>query len=577
MEHFKELGLSANTIRALQKKGFEEPTEIQKITIPLLLKNNVDIIAQAQTGTGKTAAFGLPLLEMLDSSVKGVQAIILAPTRELVIQVCEELNSLRGDSELSIAPIYGGQSMELQLKRLKKGVSIVVGTPGRVMDHMKRKTLSLKKIQFFILDEADEMLNMGFIDDIETVLKETPEEKRVLLFSATMPAPIKKLAEKYMREYTHVKSETKLTTKLTDQIYFEVLNKDKFEALCRIIDIEVLFYGLIFCRTKIEVDTLVSSLHDRGYAVEGLHGDMSQVLRERTLTKFRKQNISILVATDVAARGIDVENITHVINYAIPQNPEAYIHRIGRTGRAGKHGVAITFITPSEFRRLGFIKQVAKTDIRRESIPNISDVIEAKMNRISEEIGRILFEGDIDSYKNWAGKLLENGSPQDLLASVLKYSFGKSLDKGRYKDLTPPHEKKRGRTIVEEEGQTRLFIAKGKKDNITKKDLVEFLTKTADIPKELIDKVEILDSFSFVTVPFAEAEIILRTFNRNGGKRSVVTKAKEQKAPSSPRNPRTSRPHGSHGSHNPHRSPRPQKSGSAPSYGGKKLRGVKKK
>lgn len=573
MEHFKELGLSAKTLKVLQKKGFEEPTEIQKITIPLLLKNEVDIIAQAQTGTGKTATFALPLLEILDPSVKGVQAIILAPTRELVIQVCEEMNSLKGDSPLSIAPIYGGQSIELQLRRLKKGVSVVVGTPGRVMDHIKRKTLSLKRIEFFVLDEADEMLNMGFIDDIETILKGTPEEKRVLLFSATMPTQIKRLAERYMGEYEHVKTKAKLTTSLTEQIYFEVLNKDKFEALCRIIDIEALFYGLIFCRTKIEVDTLISSLHDRGYAVEGIHGDMSQPQRERTLMKFKKKSISILVATDVAARGIDIQNVSHVINYAIPQNPEAYIHRIGRTGRAGKHGVAVTFITPSEFRRLGFIKRAAKTDIRKEAIPNVSDVIEAKMSRISEDIGRILSEANIDSYREWASRLLNNGSPEDLLASVLKYSFGKSLDKGRYKDLTPPKTKNRGRTIVEEEGQTRLFIAKGKKDNITKKGLVEFLTKKAEIPNRLIDKVEILDSFSFVTVPFAEAEIILRKFNMKGGKRSLVTKAKAPKAPSSHRNPRFSgKPR------SPSRSPRPNKGGgSAPSHGGRKLRGVKKK
>lgn len=532
MEKFKELGLSDETLAAISKKGFEEPTEIQTLTIPLLLNNTSDIIAQAQTGTGKTAAFGLPLIERLDPYEKNVQAIILAPTRELVIQVCEEINSLKGKSEISIAPIYGGQSIELQLRKLKRGVTIVVGTPGRLLDHIKRKTLQLGSVKYFILDEADEMLNMGFVDDIEKIFEKTPAEKRVLLFSATMPNMIKKLAERYMGKYSHIKTKTDLTTNLTDQIYFEVSLRDKFESLCRIIDIETKFYGLVFCRTKNDVDDIAAQLFDRGYSAEGLHGDIAQSQREKILNKFKKGNISILVATDVAARGIDVNNLSHVINYSIPQNPEAYVHRIGRTGRAGNQGTAITFITPSEFKKLVFIKRAAKTEIRRENVPEIKDIINIKKLKISEDIENLINDKKHNDSVKWAKELLEKRSPEDLLAAVLQYSFGKIMDIENYQKMTPLKTQKRGRTLVEEEGQTRLFISKGRSDKITKKGLVELIIKQAGTRNNLIEDVEIYDNFSFITVPFTEAEIILKKFrNFASGKRSIVSKAKDPKKP----------------------------------------------
>jgi ATP-dependent RNA helicase DeaD len=530
MEKFKSLGLSEENIRTLIKKGFEEPTEIQTLTIPLLLKNEMDIIAQAQTGTGKTAAFALPLIEKLNPSANKVQAIILAPTRELVIQVCEEINSLKGHNNLTVAPIYGGQSIDMQLEKLKRGLSIVVGTPGRVLDHIRRKSLILNDIRFFILDEADEMLNMGFIEDIERILKHTPREKRVLLFSATMPDRIKKLAEKYMGKYAHIRTKTKLTTSLTDQIYFEVAEQDKFEALCRIIDVESDFYGLVFCRTKIDVDELVARLHDRGYPAVGLHGDISQAQRERTLGKFRKQQISVLVATDVAARGIDIINLSHVINYSIPHDPEAYIHRIGRTGRAGRQGTAITFITPAEFRKLGFIRRIANADIRKQSVPEVKEIIDAKKKKIAEDIERIVYSGEINGYRQWAEVLINKNPTADVVAAILKYSFGKTLDESIYRKLTPVGMKRRGRTLVEEEGKTRLFIAKGKSSKTTKKKLVDFIVKEAGTPEDLIENIGIHENFSFITVPFAEAEIILEKFRKiRVGRRSVVEKAKPQK------------------------------------------------
>ena len=529
MDTFKSLGLSGKSLQALEKKGFEEPTEIQNITIPLLLNSSYDIIAQAQTGTGKTAAFGLPLIEKLDPYSKNVQAIILAPTRELVIQVCEEINSLKGDSDLNIAPIYGGQNIVLQLKQLKKGLNIVVGTPGRILDHIKRRSLKLHDIKFFILDEADEMLNMGFIEDIEEIFEKTPEGRRVLLFSATMPDRIKKLAEKYMGEYEHLKTKTKLTTSLTNQIYFEVFQKDKFESLCRIIDVETMFYGIIFCRTKVDVDDLVSHLIDRGYSSDALHGDISQAQREKILGKFRKQMISILVATDVAARGIDVNNLTHVINYSIPHNPEAYIHRIGRTGRAGNQGTAITFITPAEFRKLGFIKRITKADIKKKIVPEINEVLIIKKNKISKNIKKVASHTAKEYFKKWALELLEDHSSADLVSAVLEQSFGKELDEKNYLKLSS--KSRRGeRSIVEQTGKTRLFIAKGKKDSTTKRSMIDFIVGKTNIKQRVIENIEIHDNFSFITVPFAEAEIILNKFKKvSSGRKSLIEKANVSK------------------------------------------------
>ena len=336
---FAALGLSERTLKALEAKGFVTPTAVQAACIPLLLQEKCDVVGRSQTGTGKTAAFSLPILETIDESNPAVQAIVLCPTRELAMQVSSEIESMKGSKRLQILPVYGGASMDLQIRRLRKGVHIVVGTPGRVMDHMKRGTLSLENISFAVLDEADEMLNMGFIEDIEMILASTPEEKRMLLFSATMPPAILSLAKRFMRRYELVEIERESKTlSATSQYYYVVRPSDKKELLTRIIDISPDFYGLIFCRTKMESDELSKELIAGGYNAEAIHGDLAQRQRELILHKLREKRITILVATDVAARGIDVQDLTHVINYSIPQNPEAYIHRIGRTGRAGKEG-----------------------------------------------------------------------------------------------------------------------------------------------------------------------------------------------------------------------------------------------
>ncbi|MEB2309978.1 MAG: DEAD/DEAH box helicase [Candidatus Brocadiaceae bacterium] len=520
LDTFRALGLSENTLQALEKKGFEEPTPIQQKTIPILLKGEVDIIGQAQTGTGKTAAFGLPILEKIPEKTKTVQALILVPTRELAIQVSEELNSYKGGKILQIMPIYGGQSMEEQLRRLKKGIDVVVGTPGRILDHLRRKSIRLSHISYLVLDEADEMLNMGFIDDVEEIIRNTGEQRRMLLFSATMPGKIISIAEKYMRNYemVGVKKE-QLTTSLTDQIYFEVAPSDKFDALCRIIDIEHEFYGLIFCRTKIDVDNLANRLIERGYDAEALHGDISQNQREIVLNKFRKQRINILVATDVAARGIDIQNLTHVINYSLPQDPESYIHRIGRTGRAGKEGTAITFVTHDEYRRLILIKKIAKTDIRKEKLPRIEDVIHQKKSRIKTEISQIITSENMNGYVQLAQEMLKENEAEKVLAALLKHTFQDELDENNYNEIRD--------VSIDRKGTTRLFVALGKIDGMTPRKLVTFIKQQAKVHSEKIKNVQIFDKFSFITVPFEEAEIMLNIFKKKmNGKKPIVERAK---------------------------------------------------
>ncbi|MFH1504372.1 MAG: DEAD/DEAH box helicase [Candidatus Omnitrophota bacterium] len=523
MEKFRALGLSEQTLKALEKKGFEEPTEIQIQTIPLLLKGDIDIIGQAQTGTGKTAAFGLPLIERIEKGSKGVKALILVPTRELALQVSEEINSLKGAHHLQIIAVYGGQSMDQQLRRLHRGVDIVVGTPGRIKDHLQRKSLNLKSISYAVLDEADEMLDMGFIDDVEEILKYTNPQRRTLLFSATMPEAILRLAKKYMGEYKIIRTkEAQLTVSLTDQIYFEVAHANKFEALCRIIDSETNFYGLIFCRTKVDVDNVTKKLGERGYDAEGLHGDFSQNQRERTLNKFKQKRVNVLVATDVAARGIDISDLSHVINYSLPHDPKAYVHRIGRTGRAGKEGVAITFVTPDEYRKLSVIKRITKTDIRKEKLPTVKDVIDSKKARIKKEIEEIIQSCKEDEYMDFAQEILAKDDPCKVLAAFIKYTFAGELSAQSYNEIRD--------VSINLKGTTRLFVARGKVDSMTPRKLVDMINQTAQVDSRKIRDARIFDNFSFITVPFEEAETILLAFKRDKmNKRPIVERAKEKK------------------------------------------------
>jgi len=384
---FESLGLGPDTLAAIARKGFEEPTPIQALTIPRLLADGPDLIARARTGTGKTAAFGLPLVERLSTPTGKVGALILVPTRELALQVSGEILSLRTTDRPRVAPVYGGASMGEQLRRLAAGVDIVVGTPGRVMDHLERGTLDLSALRFLVLDEADEMLDMGFIEDIETIMEKCGPERRVVLFSATMPAGIIHVAKRRLGKYEIVEDETEaVATALAEQVWLEVRDGDKLEALCRIIDSEEDFFGIVFTATRIEADRISKALEERGYESEALHGDITQDRRERILARFRERRVRILVATDVAARGIDVERISHVVNWTLPHDPEAYVHRVGRTGRAGNAGTAITFVTPDEYRKLFRFKHAAGTGFKKGSVPAVSEVIGARRDRIKAKI-----------------------------------------------------------------------------------------------------------------------------------------------------------------------------------------------
>lgn len=552
LDKFRSLGISETMLEALRKKGFEEPTPIQAKAIPFLLTQKKDLIGKAQTGTGKTGAFGIPLLENIASNKGHVQALILAPTRELAIQVTEELSSFAAAYQTKIIPIYGGQPIDRQISRLQRGVDIVVGTPGRVIDHLNRKTLDISKISYIVLDEADEMLNMGFIEDIESILKIAPKTKRTILFSATMPKHIENLAKKYMNEYELISIINKNTSKENiEQIYFEVSQSDKFEALHRIIDVEESFYGMVFCRTKVDVDEITSKLINRGLRADMLHGDLSQGQREKVLQKFRDKKINILVATDVAARGLDVDDLTHVINYALPQDPESYVHRIGRTGRAGKSGTAITLITPSEYRKLISIQKMANAKITKQQVPNVQEVIDSKKQRIMSSIAKTVEEGGFADLENVAAEILANNpDPKTALAAILKLAFKDELNESNYSEIRDPFKKRdynsydeRGmsggysaigesgrRSYVDRKGTARLFIAKGRNDGMDARRLVDFIQKETRVDQRNIDDVKVFDSFSFFAVPFSEAEKILHFFQKSaGGKRSLVSRAKDKK------------------------------------------------
>ncbi|ADE36608.1 DEAD/DEAH box helicase [Methanohalophilus mahii] len=418
---FKDLNLSKDIERAVEDMGFEEPTPIQSQSIPYLMEGK-DVIGQAQTGTGKTAAFGIPALEMLDVKSKKVQVLVLCPTRELANQVAEEMSKLAKYQNTKMLPVYGGQPIDRQIKALRRGVHIVIGTPGRIMDHLQRKTLKLDDVKMVVLDEADEMLDMGFREDIEFILSRAPGKKQTVLFSATMPKPIIKLTKKYQQNPQMVKTvHKKLTVPQIEQYYFEVKDNAKTEVLCRLIDIYNFKSSLVFCNTKKNVDKQVETLKARGYLVDGMHGDMRQAQRERVMSNFRKGEIETLVATDVAARGIDVESIEAVFNYDIPQDEESYVHRIGRTGRAGKEGVAITFAFGKDIRKIKTIQKHTNVKIVRKNVPSQSDVEDIRAEMLSQNVKKIIDYGHIGNYEHWVENLLEEDyASVDVAAALVK-------------------------------------------------------------------------------------------------------------------------------------------------------------
>lgn len=420
MSTFLELGLEKKVLEAITNMGFEEATPIQEQTIPPALEGK-DLIGQAQTGTGKTAAYGIPLISKLERENGQVKGLVITPTRELAVQVAEELYKIGQFKGIRTLPIYGGQDINRQIRALKKRPQIIVATPGRLMDHIRRRTIRLHEVNTVVLDEADEMLNMGFVEDIEAILQEVPEKRQTLLFSATMPKPIRDLAQRFMIEpELYVVKAKELTVPNIEQHYIEIHEKEKFDLLCRLLDIQSPELAIIFGRTKRRVDELSEALIKRGYEAEGIHGDLNQAKRDSVLGKFKDGLVEILVATDVAARGLDITGVTHVYNFDIPQDPESYVHRIGRTGRAGNKGLAVTFVTPREIGHLRTIENLTRRKIQRKPIPTIKDAIEGQRRIAMQKLLEIIEKGDFKGYQPIAEELLAEYDSVALVSGALK-------------------------------------------------------------------------------------------------------------------------------------------------------------
>jgi len=538
---FRDLGLDESVLNAVAAKGFEEPTPIQVLAIPRLLNGDANVIAKARTGTGKTAAYGLPLVQELREPREKPRALVLVPTRELALQVASEIESFKEGTHPRITTVYGGASIVEQLRNLKRGCEIVAGTPGRVIDHLERGSLNLDSIEYFILDEADEMLNMGFIEDIETIFKKANSDSRVLMFSATMPKQILKIAADFMGEYEIVEEEaSEEPLPLTEQFFWMVREEDKSEALVRLIDTAENFYGLVFCQTKVDADAVAKELDERHYEAAALHGDIPQGQREKILSRFRAGKTRILVATDVAARGIDIEGITHVVNYSIPYDGPTYTHRIGRTGRAGAKGTAVSFIRPNERRRIDYLRRHARGELQEGKIPSIEKVLAQKQERLFSdlrrqldtvraehtvnkpfiELARELLAGNkaslaayeenaAVSYSENTESGVKNIDSANVLAAVLQLHYGSVLSASHYRNIKVPRtEDKRGKSSG---GNTiRLYIGLGRKDGTSKRSLAQFFSTLLSIPEHAVDRIELFDRFSLADLPADAAHEALR-------------------------------------------------------------------
>jgi ATP-dependent RNA helicase DeaD len=505
---FEMLDLNPNILRAIEEMGFEEMSPIQAKAIPVILEGK-DVVGQAQTGTGKTAAFGIPLLQKVNPKERHLQAVVLCPTRELAIQVAEEIRKLAGFMHgIKILPVYGGQEISKQIRSLKSGVQIIIGTPGRVMDHMRRKTVKFDYVNTVILDEADEMLNMGFREDIETILSQVPEERQTVLFSATMPGPIMDIARTYQKHAQTIRVVKKeLTVPKIEQYYYEVTQRNKEDVLSRLLDMYNPKLSLVFCNTKKQVDELTTALQGRGYFAEGLHGDLKQQQRDRVMHSFRNGRTEILVATDVAARGIDVDDVEAVFNYDVPQDDEYYVHRIGRTGRAGREGRAFTLIVGREIYKLKDIMRYCNTKVRVQPIPSLNDVTAVKADKILDKIKDIIQNDDLVKYIDLVEERLneEDFTALDVAAAFLKMSMGDDLCKAEEEKSMEDF----GDTGAEV-GMVRLFVNLGKKQNVKPGDILGAIAGETGMPGKLIGSIDMYDKYTFVEVPREYASDVIQ-------------------------------------------------------------------
>ncbi len=547
---FDELQLDEKIFRAVTDMGFEAASPIQAQAIPVQMEGR-DVVGQAQTGTGKTAAFGIPLLQKIDPNSKKLQAIALCPTRELAIQVADEVRRLAKYMHgIKVLPIYGGQDIVRQIRGLKDGTQIVIGTPGRVMDHMRRKTIRCEHIHTVIMDEADEMLNMGFLEDMETILSQLPQERQTVMFSATMPMEIQNIAKMFQKDPVTVKVVKKeLTVPKVTQYYYEVKPKTKVEVMCRLLDMYAPKLSIAFCNTKRQVDELVQDLQGRGYFAEGLHGDLKQMQRDRVMSSFRSGATEILVATDVAARGIDVDDVEAVFNYDIPQDDEYYVHRIGRTGRAGKDGIAFSLVVGKEVYKLRDIQRYCKTKIIPQAIPSLDDITAIKAEKIMEQVMDLINDTDLTKMVNIIEKKVleeEECTTLDVAAALLKLAMGeenediidcsrpaRSLDDldrygrdgrggrgrggrdGRYgRDGRGSRDGRYGRDgrydRDEEEDMARLFVNIGKSQNVRPGDILGAVAGESGISGKMVGSIDMYDNYTFVDVPREYADAVLR-------------------------------------------------------------------
>ena len=526
---FDELNIDERILRAIEDMGFEETSPIQTQAIPAVCEG-IDVVGQAQTGTGKTAAYTIPMLMKIDPQIKKPQAIVLCPTRELAVQVAEEIRKLaKYMSDIKVLPVYGGQEIVRQIKSLKTGVQIIVGTPGRVMDHMRRKTVKFDNINMVILDEADEMLDMGFREDMETILTETPEDRQTVMFSATMPKAIMDIAKNFQKDARIIKVVRKeLTVSNIEQFYYEVRPKNKTEVLCRLIDIYNPRLSVVFCNTKRQVDELISELKGRGYFADGIHGDMKQQQRDRVMDDFRSGKVDILIATDVAARGIDVDDVDMVFNYDIPQDEEYYVHRIGRTGRAGRSGMALSFISGKEVYKLKDIERYCKTKILAKPVPSLDDVKNTKLDNMFDKIRQTIEEGGLTDMVNLVEEHVnqEEYTSMDMAAALLKMLIGDTLD--REDEVEEFHFD----TDKDDSRMVRLFINIGKKDKIKPANILGAIAGESGMPGKLVGAIDMMDNYTFVDVPAIHAEKILKAMNDNvqiKGRRVNVEKANQSR------------------------------------------------
>ena len=512
MKNFEALGLTQPLLDGLAEMGFENPTEIQQQAIPILLKHDGDFIGLAQTGTGKTAAFGIPLLELMDTSSKDTQALILAPTRELAQQICRQIDAMSQKmGKLNVVPVFGGANIMGQIKDIRRGAQVIVATPGRLMDLMKRREVKLDALKFLILDEADEMLNMGFREDIDFILSKTDVGRNIWLFSATMAKEIKKIVDTYMvnPEEVRINREDIVNTNITHQ-YVQLKARDKTEALRRMLDFDQDMFGVVFCRTKRDTQNVADELNNNGYSTEALHGDMSQAQRDAAMKRFRNKNLKLLIATDVAARGIDVDDITHVIHFALPDDPEFYAHRSGRTARAGKKGESIALITKGDMRKLKFMEKKLSITFERGEIPALEAITQKRISRWTENLKSQEINPKIsDELFNEVKASLEDVSKEELIGKFLTKEYNSIYKRNSITDLNDrskgredsgEYRERKPRSRGREEGMKTYFINLGRKDDMNKGALLGFVCDVTGIDGKDIGRIVLDGAHSFMDV-----------------------------------------------------------------------------